>query len=148
MITCTNVKYVIKDFNLKANNKNKCGYIKRKGIGFASNPNVVSTLKESPNLMRISFNTTRYRKNVNTVHTPTLTHVTYKRTCENIVMFYLLNVANVAKFSNGSTSMLDILIQVNIWDPITKHTVLLHICFFCVTECCTYMRKSYCSIYL
>ena len=132
MITCTNVKHATKDFNLKAKNKNTCGYIKCKGIGFVSNPNVVSTLKENPNLTHISFPTTRYHKNVNTVHTPTLTHVTYEHTCKNIVMCYLLNVANVVKVSNGSSSVLDILIQANVWDPTTKHTLLtlylFHLC--------------------
>ena len=65
--------------------------------------------------MHISFPITRYRKNVNTVHTPTRTHVTYEHTCENKVMYYPLNVTNVVKVLNGSNSMLDIR------DPKTKH---------------------------
>ena len=32
--------------------------------------------------------------------------------------------SNVVKVSNGSSSVLDILIQANVWDPTTKHTLL------------------------
>ena len=112
--TCTNVKYAIKNFNLKVRNMNIWGYTKHKETGFVSNPNVVNGLKESLNSTHISFLITRSLKNANTVRTPTLILVIYEHTCENIATCYPLSAANVAKDSSGSRRVFDILIQENV----------------------------------
>ena len=65
--------------------------------------------------------------------------VTYKCTCGNIAMRYPSNVVNVAKASNGSSSMLDILNQANVLDPTTKHVFFILQLFCYVLNFRTYM---------